>query len=54
MIEVAEVRVTLVADTVANLTEVAPLSPVPVMTTLVPPAAGPVAGLRAVTVGAAT
>ena len=51
MIEVAEVRVKLVAAKVPNLTAVAADRLVPVMTTLVPPATGPAVGLRPVTVG---
>ena len=39
---------------VPNLTAVAPVKPVPVMVTVVPPAVGPVVGLTEVTVGAAT
>ena len=53
VIEVAEVKVRPVAATVPNLTEVAPTKLVPEMVTDVPPAPGPVIGLRAVTVGMA-
>ena len=37
-----------------KVTADAPVKPVPVMVTVVPPVAGPVAGLTDVTVGAAT
>ena len=43
-----------VAEAVPNLTEVAEPRLVPVTTTLVPPAVGPLVGLIEVTVGAAT
>ena len=43
---------TRVAGVVPKLTPVAPLSEVPVMTTLVPPAVGPCAGAMPVTTGA--
>ena len=39
--EVALLTTTPVAAVAPNLTAVAPVSPVPVMVTLVPPAAGP-------------
>ena len=52
MIEVAELTVKEVAEVVPNLTAVAPRNPVPVMVTVVPPVAGPLVGLTAVTVGA--
>ena len=53
MIWVAEftVKAALVAP---NRTAVAPLKPVPVIVTVVPPASGPAAGDIEVTVGAAT
>ncbi len=54
MIEVSELTVKLVAALAPKSTAVAPVNPVPVMVTDVPPAAGPVFGLTAVTVGAAT
>ena len=44
----------LVAAVEPKLTPVAPLKPVPVMVTEVPPARGPAAGLMALTVGAAS
>ncbi len=50
---VALTTVRLVAAVVPKSTTVAPVKPVPVMVTRVPPAAGPEVGLRAVTVGAA-
>ena len=51
MIEVALTTVTPVAAVAPNKTAVAPVKPVPVMVTLVPPP--PELGLTAVTVGAA-
>ena len=48
---VAELTVKLVAAVLPNFTAVAPVKLVPVMTTVVPPAVGPVLGLTAVTVG---
>ena len=45
--------VKLVAAVAPKLTAVAPVKPVPVITTLVPPASGPLETLSAVTVGAA-
>jgi len=48
---VALITVTLVAATPPKLTPVAPVKFVPVIVTLVPPAAGPLAGLTEVTVG---
>ena len=55
LIEVADTKVTAVPRLAPNFTVVAPLTnPVPVRVTTVPPAAGPLAGLSAVTVGAAT
>ena len=51
---VALTTVTLVAAVVPKSTVVAPVKPVPVMVTNVPPAAGPLLGLIPVTVGAAT
>jgi hypothetical protein len=44
----------LVADVLSNFTDVAPVKPDPVIVTEVPPAAGPVAGEMAVTVGTVT
>ena len=41
-------------EAIPNLTSVAPVRLVPVMTTLVPPAVGPETGETPVTVGAAT
>jgi hypothetical protein len=52
VIWVAELTVNVVALAAPNLTAVAPVKPVPVMTTLVPPNAGPKVGARPVTVGA--
>ncbi len=49
---VAELTVKLAAAVPPNCTAVAPVKLVPVMTTLVPPAAGPDVGARPVTVGA--
>ena len=46
--------VTPVAGVVPKSTVVAPVKPVPVIVTRVPPAAGPLVGLMPVTVGAAT
>jgi len=54
VIEVAETTTTFVAELAPNFTAVAPVKLVPVMVTTVPPAAGPLVGLNAVTVGAAT
>ena len=51
MIEVSLVTVTPVAQVPPTLTEVAPVNPVPVMVTLVPPSVGPLLGLIEVTVG---
>jgi hypothetical protein len=51
---VALFTVNVVAPVAPNFTAVAPVKFVPVMVTLVPPAAGPLAGLTLVTVGAAT
>jgi hypothetical protein len=53
VIEVAELTVKLVAAVVPNCTAVAPVKPVPVTVTLLPPAVGPLVGLMPVTVGAA-
>jgi hypothetical protein len=50
---VAPFTVKVVAGIVPNLTAVAPERAVPVIVTLVPPAAGPEAGLTPVTVGPA-
>ena len=54
VIEVSLTTVTFVAAVVPKSTAVAPVKPVPVIVTRVPPAAGPVVGLKPVTVGAAT
>ena len=51
MIEFELLTVNEVADVAPNLTAVAPLKPVPVIVTLVPPAAGPEDGLTLVTEG---
>ncbi len=51
---VALTTVMPVAEAAPNLTAVAPVKPVPVMVTEVPPLAGPELGEMAVTVGAAT
>ena len=50
---VAPLTVKLVAAVEPNSTALAPVKLVPVMVTLVPPAVGPAAGFRAVTVGGA-
>ena len=52
VIEVGELTVKLIAGTPPNATAVAPVKLVPVIVTLVPPAAGPDVGLMPVTVGA--
>ncbi len=54
MICVAELTVKLAAAVAPNLTAVAPVKLVPVMTTLVPPVSGPDVGASPVTVGAGT
>ena len=54
VIWVAELTTKLAAAVPPNWTAVAPVKPVPVMTTLVPPAAGPDVGASPVTVGAGT
>ena len=54
VIVVALTTVTPVAGVVPKSTAVAPVKPVPVIVTRVPPAAGPLFGLIPVTVGAAT
>ena len=54
VIDVAELTVKPVAAVAPNLTAVAPVKPVPVIVTLVPPAVGPAVGEIEVTVGAAT
>jgi len=51
---VAEFTTKLAAAVPPKLTDVAPVKLVPVMTTLVPPEAGPDVGARPVTVGAGT
>ena len=53
VIEVSLTTVTPVAAVVPKSTAVAPVKPVPVIVTEVPPAVGPVVGLRLVTAGAA-
>jgi hypothetical protein len=53
VMEVALLTTTPVAALAPKWTAVAPVNPVPVMVTLVPPAAGPDDGLTEVTVGAA-
>ena len=52
MIDVALFTVKLVAGVEPKSTAVAPVKLVPVMVTVVPPAAGPLDGLTADTVGA--
>ena len=55
LIDVADTNVTLVPAFAPNFTVVAPdTNPLPVIVTTVPPATGPLTGLSAVTVGAAT
>ena len=54
VIVVALTTVTPVAAVVPKSTAVAPVKPVPVIVTNVPPADGPLVGLMPVTVGAAT
>ena len=54
VIWVAEFTVKLAAAVLPNCTAVAPVKLVPVMTTLVPPLAGPDVGASPVTVGAGT
>ena len=51
VIEVSELTVNDVAAVDPNLTAVAPVKPVPVIVTEVPPASGPAVGLMLVTVG---
>ena len=51
VIDVAELTVKPVAGVAPKLTAVAPVKPVPVMVTEVPPAVGPVVGVVEVTVG---
>ena len=53
VIEVSFTTVTFVAAFVPKSTAVAPVKPVPVIVTRVPPASGPLVGLRPVTAGAA-
>jgi hypothetical protein len=52
VIDVGLLTTTPVAALAPKWTAVAPVNPVPVMVTVVPPAAGPDVGLTAVTVGA--
>ena len=54
VIEVSLTTVTFVAAVAPKSTAVAPVNPVPVIVTDVPPAVEPVVGLTPVTVGAAT
>ena len=54
VIDVALLTVTAVAAVEPNATVSPDAKPVPVMVTVVPPAAGPLVGLTADTVGAAT
>ena len=54
VMEVDETTVKLVAGVPPKVTAVAPSNPVPVMVTVVPPLTGPLGGLTAVMVGAAT
>ena len=54
VIEVAELTVNVAALAAPNLTAVAPVNPVPVIVTGVPPGAGPEVGAIEVTVGPAT
>ena len=54
VIVVSLTTVTFVAAVVPKSTAVAPVNPAPVIVTRVPPAAGPLVGLRPETVGAAT
>ena len=54
--EVAEIEISLLtvyeaAAVPPNMTAVAPVNPVPVMVTTVPPVTGPLAGVRLVTAG---
>jgi hypothetical protein len=49
-----EVLAVIVAAAPPNVTELAPLRLVPSIVTVVPPAVGPVVGLKLVSVGAAT
>src|SRR5450631_1419632 len=52
VIWVAELTVKLAAAVAPNFTAVAPVKPVPVMTTLVPPASGPDVGVKPEMLGA--
>ena len=54
VIEVSLTTVTFVAAVVPKSTAVAPVNPVPVIVTVVPPASGPDVGLKPVTLGAVT
>jgi hypothetical protein len=54
VMEVALLTVNVVAAVAPKLTAVAPVKPVPVIVTEVPPVSGPFVGLTFVTVGAAT
>ena len=53
VMDVALFTVKLVAAVLPNVTAVAPVRPVPVIATVVPPASGPPAGFRPVTTGSA-
>ncbi len=53
VIEVSLTTLTFVAAVVPKSTAVAPVNPVPVIVTRVPPAVEPLVGLRPVTTGAA-
>jgi hypothetical protein len=54
VIELAELTVKLVALVAPNLTAVAPVKPLPLTVTVVPPACGPALGLTPLTVGGGT
>ena len=54
MIDVAELTVKLVAAVAPKVTAVAPVNPVPVIVTVVPPGVGPAVGEIDVTAGGAT
>jgi hypothetical protein len=54
VMEVAEFTVIPVAAAAPKVTAVAPVNPVPVIVTVVPPVVGPAVGEIDVTVGAAT
>ncbi len=52
VIEVSDATLKLAAGVTPKATAVAPVNPVPVRVTLVPPESGPTVGMMAVTVGA--